>query len=126
VTVICAATALAVFSVQQFSVGSANREQRAGVVTGAAVTLAVGRPASAAALADAVHAADPSGTYATPVMAIYPVGLGGRPMVAVDPATFATVSNWGREPARRPTADDRQWRSRERLCGCRVVARAGR
>jgi cell division protein FtsX len=100
VTVICAATALAVFSVQQFSVGSANREQRAGVVPGAAVTLAVGRPASAAALADAVHAADPSGTYATPVMAIYPVGLGGRPMVAVDPATFATVSNWGRDGLR--------------------------
>jgi hypothetical protein len=94
VTLICLASALVVFAADAWSVSAHNRSARAGALTGAAVVLHVDA-GSAKQLIGAVHAADPSGTYATPVINEQAPGVGAAVELAIDPKSFAHVANWG-------------------------------
>lgn len=94
VTLLCLASALVVFAADAWSVSAHNRSARAGALAGAAVVLHVDA-GSAKQLIRAVHAADPSGTYATPVITEEAPGAGAAVELAIDPASFAHVANWG-------------------------------
>lgn len=102
ITVLCVAAALVVFAGQQWSVGAANRQQRALAENGAAVVLTVDA-ADARTLLAAVHSADPSGGYASPVVVVPAPGTDTAPLVAVDPSSFDRVASWGRAD-QRPTS----------------------
>jgi putative ABC transport system permease protein len=102
VTLICLASALVVFATDAWSVSAHNRSARAGALTGAAVVLHVDA-GSARQLIGAVHAADPSGAYATPVIIEQAPGAGAAVELAIDPGSFARVASWGWSDDR-PTA----------------------
>jgi putative ABC transport system permease protein len=99
ITVLCVAAALVVFAGQQWSVGAANRQQRALAENGATVVLTVDA-ADARTLLAAVHSADPSGSYASPVVVVQPSSTDAAPLVAVDPSSFERVASWGRADQR--------------------------
>ncbi|HEY2985479.1 MAG TPA: FtsX-like permease family protein [Jatrophihabitantaceae bacterium] len=92
VILLCVASALAVAAADEWRVSARNRSVRANAEAGASVTLAVRAP-SVKALQDAVAAADPSGRYATPVVIQQPPD--GQAVVAVQPASFARIAEWG-------------------------------
>jgi putative ABC transport system permease protein len=50
---------------------------------------------SVAQLQGAVRTADPSGRYATPVIVQQPPGVNAEPVIAVEPAPFARIAQWG-------------------------------
>ena len=95
---ICAA--LVVFAGQQDAVARQNREARALAENGAAVVLDV-TPPDVSSLLDALHAGDPSGSYATAV--VEPSTVSQTPVIAVDAPSFVRVASWG-WPSSRPAA----------------------
>lgn len=93
VTLVCVAVALAVSSVDQWSVAGTERLARAQAQVGAAVVLTVQAP-SALALQETATATDPGGTYAMPVVVETPAG-GDTPLMAVGQKQFRSVAEWG-------------------------------
>ncbi|MGI8882498.1 MAG: FtsX-like permease family protein [Jatrophihabitans sp.] len=93
VTLVCVAVALAVSSVDQWSVAGTERHARAQAQVGAAVVLTVQAP-SALALQETASTADPGGTYAMPVVVETPAG-GDTPLMAVGEKQFRSVADWG-------------------------------
>jgi putative ABC transport system permease protein len=104
ITALCVASALVVFAGQQWSVAAANRNQRALAENGAPVVLAVSTP-DLRTLVSATHAADPGGSYATPVIDEEPPGTEATRMVAVEPSSFARIASWGRASERPSEAE---------------------
>jgi hypothetical protein len=102
VTLLCLTTTLAVFAADAWTVSARNRTARAGAQIGAPVVLHVDAT-SVTQLQRAVRAADPSGRYATPVIVQQPPGVDAEPVMAVDPAPFARIAQWG-WPDLRPSA----------------------
>jgi putative ABC transport system permease protein len=92
VILLCVASALAVAAADEWRVSARNRSVRAGAEAGASVALTV-KAASVKVLQDAVAAADPSGRYATPVVIQQPPD--GPAVVAMQPASFARIAEWG-------------------------------
>ena len=92
VVLLCVASALAVAAADEWRVSASNRSVRADAEAGASVALTV-RAGSVKALRDAVAAADPSGRYATPVVIQQPPD--GHTVVAMQPASFARIAEWG-------------------------------
>ena len=101
VVLLCVASALAVAAADEWRVSARNRSVRAGAEAGASVALTV-RAANVKALRDAVAAADPAGRYATPVVIQRPPDSSPA-VVAMQPASFARIAEWG-WPRDRPTA----------------------
>lgn len=99
VALVCVATALVVSAADQWRVASRNRSARASVQVGAPVVLTA-QASSADTLRAAVHAADPTGTYAMPVVLQQPPSA--PPVLAVEPAEFGRMAGWG-WPADRPS-----------------------
>lgn len=92
-TLVCVAVALAVSSVDQWSVASTERLARAEAQVGAAVVLTVQAP-SALSLQETAQTADPDDSYAMPVIVEQPAG-GDTPLMAVGHKQFRSVAQWG-------------------------------
>lgn len=92
VVLTCVATALIVSAVDQAGVAAQNRLARASVDAGAAVVLTV-QANDVATLRSAVAAADPSRSFATPVVTQRPAN--GTATMAIDPSSFGGIGSWG-------------------------------
>jgi hypothetical protein len=94
IAIVTVACALLVFAVDTWSVAARNRTTRSEVEAGAAVVLTTDA-GDASTLRAAVLAADPEGTFATPVVTARSATEVGPRTLAVEPASFAGIAQWG-------------------------------
>ncbi len=104
VAIITVATALTVFATDALVIGARNRDDRARVETGAEAVLTTDA-SDVTVLRDAVAAADPGGTTATPVVTVRQGSPTAMTTLAVDPGPFARIAQLPRD------ADAFAWRA---------------
>jgi putative ABC transport system permease protein len=95
--IITVATALTVFATDALVVGARNRADRARVETGAEAVITT-TATDITALRKAVTAADPTGTLATPVVAISQGNASAMTTLAVVPDQFSRIAELPRDP----------------------------